>query len=337
MAKAKIPLTDETTFANALISYVRARPSGVPTRDLAYGGGPVPDHWTSDSRRSDYDGPTRGSRAAAFDALLEREPALPRLWEGFRRQYLSPIADLLDRLLHECEYPSSRTWVGTGWKRGDFFTNGGDPYTRKTQEETYRHLLQDLERHGLLRRQASRRYGADPEAVQVLAEGTWTDIPGSYRRLKQTMRELERAPERASATDSPRICDPYGDRVPTLFLLGDTLTKTDRDRQEGFRFITERMDGVPRHQEILYVLAEARGTEYVPRGIGRLEAYVIEFSGDVPVGKRYSDLSYLVPQDDLTEEEQASLKASHQNWEASRLRWLDGHPGLKAHILGGAT
>ncbi len=334
MRKAKIPLPNETTFANALISYVLERPSGVPTRDLVYGGGPVPDHWTSDSRRSDYDGPTRGSRAAAFDALLEREPALPRLWEGFRRQYLSPVADLLDRLLHECDYPSSRTWNGAGWKRNDFFTNGGDLYTRKTQEETYRHLLQDLERRGLLRRQASRRYEADPEAAQVLTEGTWTDIPGSYRRLKQAVSELGRAPEHESATVFPGIRNPYGDRVPTLFLLGDTLTRTDRDRLDGFRFISERMDGVPRHQEILYVLAEARGTEYIPRGIGRLEAYLIEFSGDVPIGKRYSDLSYLVPQDDMTEEEHASLKASHQNWEASPFGWLDEHPGLKAHIMG---
>ncbi len=326
----------EADFGQHLMAYVMSRPGKIREQSHAERdrfGHTVPDHWTADSVRGNRNATVYAESGGMFDALLGRSIVTPKNWDRFRRQYFNPTADLLERLLHECEYPRSHAWTGNDPGRNGFHMDD-DFWTKKTQEDNYRDLLRGLELRGLLQRRASRRYEHDPEAAQVLSNGIWVDIPGTYRNLSLAVENLWQEGGYKTGLDLPLLTDPYGSRKPLLFLVGSTV-EVHRDlseRKAGLDFIRERTSGEPRYQEVLYVLAEAWGAERIPRYLGRMEVVVAEMHDETVVGKALSELRFLVPQRDLTENETRSLWCDQENWKAHNGIYLDAHKGLEEFV-----
>jgi hypothetical protein len=323
----KQPFIDQQRFAHSLIAYVKGGTTAVLGKKEEE---PIHDHWTAHNEERGFSGMQCLVAHGLFDTIFDRTTIIPRNWYRFQRQYLSAVGDLLDRLRHECEYPGSHAW--TSKEERHTFHMTGDFWDRKTQEDNYQYLLRRLEERKLLRRQASRRYKNDPRAVSVLNNGQWVDIPGDYRTLDLVVTS------HGTGSDIPQAnrARSYGERVPVMFMMGSTIPY-DLESSEGkvYQLVEQHTSPTPKLQDIIYVLAERRNGEYLPRHIGHMTAYMLEFVYGSPSGHIKWDMTYMVPQPDLCHNERQSLDCSMSNWELHHQGFLGNHVGFKSHLTEG--
>lgn len=325
----RVPTLD---FADAMIKYIKGRPSVFGDRGEAA----VQDHWTHTNEEGGYSGGTCLVNHGLFDSLFRRRAIIPSTWYKFQRQYFSPLADLLSRLRDECESLSVLNWNEDGPTRNSFFVTD-DFWTKTTQEKNFRVLTKQLEQRGLLRRHASRYYKDDPDALCIRIGKTWIDIPGSYRNLTLAVDEAQSTGK--YSMDFPRIPRLYGERVPVMLLMGTTAPKSLKVKGTApspnemvYRLVEKHSSGAPKRQDILYVLAEKIGERYCPRTVGHMLAYILEVYQGTPAGTTQWEFPYMVPQPDLSVNEERSLDCSQSNWNSHHRGFLEAHPEFASFL-----
>lgn len=337
---------EEVALANALISYVNKNPQANLLKGEGRGEEVIPDHWV-----------LKGEGASAvpglqclvshglFDLTFERTTVKPSKWNEFERQYLSPEADLLERMYEECNRQTVAGWqpkpMGERRTIGrNHFPMTKDFWTNKTQNENFNRILVQLANANLVTR-ATRYYADDPRAFGVRIGEKVVDFPGSFWNLRSVAGNLQTGMR--SGSDIPQDFDRYDSTIPVLYMLANTVEVWDErpnstayadisPRQKLYKLVSENTGPTPKMQSIAYVLAEKKEGGITPRHVGKMDFFMLEVFSRTPCGARRYERSYMVPQCDLTEEEEKSLDCSQSNWEIHHPGILENHPQLKNEL-----
>lgn len=207
----------------------------------------------------------------------------------------------------------------------------------QTREENYQKILKNLNKRGLIT-EPTRYYSEEPNAVGLMIEDRVVDFPSSYEYLRALYMNMYM--EDKYVGDFPKDITKYGGIIPVAFMVGDTVEVTQEwnykgqeelsPKQKVFQLVTENTSPTPKYQDIMYILGEKRGEEIIPRRIGRINAFMLEFAYGSAVGNILIDTDrYVVPQSDLTEEERKSAINSQSDWGRQHKYFLKDHPKIQ--------
>jgi hypothetical protein len=281
----------------------------------------VNDYWTY---RADSEAMPGGGQClvahGSFDAVFTRTIVLPKMWDDFCLQFLSPEARLLMSIHRECQKPSWLTWRPDNTAR-DALYGAGNSRTDQDRQRIYNAVLDQLKERGLTTG-PSRRY----RAVGVQLTDGVLDLPRDYEVFNYMVDELHMDGERYGM-DMPHIERKYGDSKPVLHMVGNTI---DLSKSTLHKAASESAS--PKAQSIAYVLSESRGSRLIPRRVGSMTVSILEIAYRAISGAILGDLSYLTP-NDLSQTERGFYSTDSINWEWHCKHIVKPHPQLAA-LLG---
>jgi hypothetical protein len=315
----------ENDFARALMHFVENSTDKLDPN----GHESVADHWTY---RAEGDAMSGGGLCLVshglFDRVYTRRVILPKSWGKFCSQYYSPVARLLIDLYDSCQTNNPLLCDLDSHPVRDDFPMTGHFWKKKHQNENFEFYFRKLTEKGFLTA-PTRRYKNIP-VVGLRFKDQVINIPSSYDGLCSVVYELT---EKGRST-SERPCRDvplYGESVPVLYMVGDTKEKETSDYgsgdQELYDLIERHTSSCPKHQNIVYVLADKTGDCCVPRRIGFMNVHILEIAYGSAVGAILFDWAYLVP-NNLSPDEEESFDCSHENWKSHQESIVKNHPIL---------
>lgn len=326
-------------FANNIVNYAKDRASlGAPSdREQA-----IPSHWTYA-----IEGTFPATSCLAFhgliDRVFDRRPINPQRWYQFERGYRSPAAEIIERMYLDTKGEGLLGLIGSiptlKDGRNPYFMTG-DFWTKKTQSQTLEVVLAQLRMKGWIS-DPTRIYEDEEDVVGLYIPGIEKfDIPTSYRGLERTATNMIEPNERYVAIgDYPRI-EKFGDRVPACYMVASTVEVGDErfgehaDKspyQKLISLVKENTRPIPEYQHILYVMGEIKKGDkeiFIPRYVGNMTAFMLEYAYGTPVGVRMFDYSYMVPQSDMSPEERQHVDNSMSNWNSNKKNIVKSHPQI---------
>ena len=311
----------ENDFAHALMSFVE---NSTDKLDPS-GHGLVTDHWIYHAEGKAMSGGTCLVNHGLFDQVYDRTVIRPKSWGKFCSQYYSPVARLLIDLYDSCQSNNPLLCNLDSPPVRDDFPMTGHFWKKKHQNENFKYYFWRLAEKGLITI-PTRQY-KDIPVVGLRFGDQVIDIPSSYDGLFKVIYELTDG-GRYSKEHPCRDVPLYGETVPVLYMVGDTKKKeTSGYYQELYDLIERNTSPCPKHQAIVYVLADKTGDCTTPRRIGFLDAHVLEIAYGSVAGAIVCDYAYLVP-NDLSPEEEESCDCSHDNWEMHQETIFVNHPKI---------
>lgn len=116
----------------------------------------------------------------------------------------------------------------------------------------------------------------------------------------------------------------------SLLKYGLKRKLTTSPKQKLFELVAKHTNPTPKHQSIMYVFAEKTGEEITPRKLGHMSAFMLEFAYGAPAGHVLDTTPFMIPQDDLVDEERHALRSTHSNWKMGQKHYLKDHPAIWA-------
>lgn len=307
----------QQAFADAVIKHVAENPTQLDPNQCE---SQVGDHWTFRAEGQAMSGSPCFVYHGMFDRAYNRTVILPRAWDNFCEQFCSPEARLLMQLHREYQQPSWLTWDPAEAGREDFPMTRNF-WTHKHQDRTYAALIEQLRQRGLTT-EPNRSYTDDEGTFGVKIEDRVVDFPGTYRTLDFMMDEL--VSDTRHVADIPRDVKRYGDSVPVLHMIGDTMDTSDDELRE---LIAKHSLPTPKEQQVVYVFLEQRDGQLTARRIGCMLVSVLEVAEGSLAGAVHSDMIYIVP-NDLSPDEEKSFCCSNIRWGMHRTGIIERCPAI---------